>query len=596
MSTDISKIKAEIKEWQRAYRRAHGRDPGKDELRKNPEMQAKYKIWQDSLKVPKTSKDIPHKQDDDGSTPPRPSRSLIPKTLPVPSVSKAPSTPFSARKKQPTRKASSSSDDRIPAPNLSTAKQDTSAQSSRVIPFNSSAKSQTRVFPSMLASDSDDDNPFAAPDPVSPTRSRRTSPTKSVGGVSPTKPFESPSKANLRTPSKPKPRSSSPSIQPFLTPRTKARKRMRGEEVPATPGDKRRKLGAVRSILSTQDEEEEEDQDEIVDSPKKKRATTVNGRVFTGLFDDEGTAGGSTMGDEGGGGDTTSFIDDMSSLRSTPPPPPSEPDHDWTSTRSHSDEDEEPPARPGTRPVLPAFGKWTQDTWDAPAPGTDFSHLKKGFGKPQPEPTKQKAKGKEKGKEKEKESSQTVSNPFDLLPPLPMQDDQPSSTKSRFDNKSRGDNSRSKGKKGKDKEVEMDGAESSDGEMDVNEIEWKPYGPLMGSQTQHSDSQTQTPFGSQARPSFGSQAQAIQPPENEADEEPDLASNLPSDLRTLLSLHSTRREFLRSDSLAKDVLAGRSTSARAGEVWGVGDMEDEEEGEGDDWDSEPEGWKGVVEM
>jgi hypothetical protein len=38
MSDSISKIKAEIKEWQRAYRRVHGRDPGKDELRKNPEM------------------------------------------------------------------------------------------------------------------------------------------------------------------------------------------------------------------------------------------------------------------------------------------------------------------------------------------------------------------------------------------------------------------------------------------------------------------------------------------------------------------------------------------------------------------------------
>jgi hypothetical protein len=38
MSTDIEKIKVEIKEWQRAYRRAHGRDPGKDELKKNPEM------------------------------------------------------------------------------------------------------------------------------------------------------------------------------------------------------------------------------------------------------------------------------------------------------------------------------------------------------------------------------------------------------------------------------------------------------------------------------------------------------------------------------------------------------------------------------
>ncbi|CAE6387057.1 unnamed protein product [Rhizoctonia solani] len=590
MSTDISKIKVEIKEWQRAYRRAHGRDPGKDELRKNPEMQAKYKIWQESLKASKTSKDPPRKQDDDASTPPRPSRSLVPKTMPIPSASKVPSTPFSARKNPTSRKTSSSSEDRIPAPNLSSAKREPSAQPSRLVPFNSSSKTHIGIFPSMLASDSDDDNPFAAPDPVSPSRSRRPSPNKLLGRTSPSKPFESPSKVNpLRTPSKPKPRSSSPTTQPFLTPRTKARKRMRGEEVPATPGDKRRKLGAARSVLSTQDEHEEDDEDEIIDSPKKKRATTTKGRVFTGLFDDEGAGGTSARGDEGAGADTTSFMDDVSSLRSTPPPPPSEPDQDWISTRSHSDEDDEPHVLPGTRPVLPTFGKWTQDTWDAPVPGTDFSHPKKGFDKPQPEPTKQKA------KEKEKQASQALSNPFDLLPPLPMQDDQPASSKSRYDNKSKAGGLRSKGKRGKEKEAEMGDVESSDGEIDVNEIEWKPYGPLMGSQSQRPDSQNQTPFGSQNR-QFGSQTLPTQPMEDEEEVEPDPASNLPSDLRTLLSLHSTRREFLRSDSLAKDVLAGRSTLGRGGEVWGIGDMEDEEEGEGDDWDSEPEGWKGDVEM
>ncbi|CAE6470793.1 unnamed protein product [Rhizoctonia solani] len=577
MSTNIDKIKAEIKEWQRTYRRAHGRDPGKDELKKNPEMQAKYKIWQDSLKSSKVSS---RKQDDEASTPPRPSRSLIPKTLPVQSASKGPTTPFSARKKQVARKPSSSSDERVPAPDLSSAKRGTSSQSSRVIPFNSASKSQTRIFPSLLASDSDDDNPFAAPDPVSPSRSRRTSPHK---------PLESPSKSNLlRTPSKPKPRSTSPESQPFLTPRTKARKRMRGEEVPATPGDKRRKLGAARSILPTQDEQDEEDEDEIVDSPKKKRATAVNGRVFTGLFDDDG-AGGSTKGREVRPEDVSSVMDETSSLRSTPPPPPSEPDHDWTSTQSHSDEDEDeaPTTRPKARPVLPTLGKWTQDTWDAPAPGTDFSHLRKGLGKPLPEPTKRKAKE----KEKEKQSSGlAVSNPFDLLPPMP--EEQPASSKSRYDNNK--SKASVKGKKGKDKdkEPEMDDGESSDGNggMDVNEIEWRPFGPLMGSQNQRSDSQT--PFSSQTqRPALASQPQLL-----DDEPEPDPAATLPSDLRSLLSLHSTHREFIRSDSLAKDILAGRSTSARGGEVWGVGDMEEEEEGEGDDWDSEPEGWKGGVEM
>jgi hypothetical protein len=84
---------------------------------------------------------------------------------------------------------------------------------------------------------------------------------------------------------------------------------MRGEEVPATPGDKRRKLGAARSILSVQDEQEEDDEYVAIDSPKKKRATTTNGKVFTGLFDDEGAGDSSIRGDEGAGADTTSFMD-----------------------------------------------------------------------------------------------------------------------------------------------------------------------------------------------------------------------------------------------------------------------------------------------
>ncbi|CAE6484629.1 unnamed protein product [Rhizoctonia solani] len=534
MSTDIAKIKVEIKEWQRAYRRTHGRDPGKDELRKNPEMQAKYKLWQDSLKAPS------RKQDDEASTPPRPSRSLFPKAMPVPSASKAPATPFSARKHQVVKKASSSSDERIAAPDLSSAKR---ATSSRVIPFNS-AQSQTRTFPSLLASDSDDDNPFAAPDPVSPTRSRRASPSKST---------------LLQTPSKL--RSSSPETLPFLTPRTKARKRMRGEEVPATPGDKRRKLGAARSMLPTQDELDEEDDDEIVDSPRKKRVTGANGRVFTGLFDDDGT---------GGNEDAYSVMDETSSFRSTPPPPPSEPDHDWTSTHSHSDHEDEPVSRPKARPVLPTVGKWTHDTWDAPAPGS----LQTGPGKPFPEPTKQKQK--QKPKPKDKQPSLAVSNPFDLLPPMP--EEQPASSKSRYDyTKSKAG---PKGKKGKEKQVEVDEGESSDGTggLNVNEIEWKPFGPLMSSQPQP-----------QPQPSDAPRPEPL-------DDEPDPATSLPSDLRTLLSLHSTHREFLRSDSLAQDVLAGRSVPVRGGEVWGVGDVEDEEQGEGDDWDSEPEGWKGGVEM
>ncbi|KAG8794839.1 hypothetical protein FRC12_020918 [Ceratobasidium sp. 428] len=627
MPADISQIKAEIKEWQRAHRRIHGRDPGKEELRKNPDMQAKYKIWQASLKAEKDASV--------NTTPPKRApkfKSIVPKNLPVQSTA-GPATPFSARKKAPPRQPSpaesSSSQPKISNPfsqgprGLDLSRAGSTSKSTRTIPFDSASSARHRPFP-VLNSDSDDsdDNPFAPP---SPTRCRRPSASTLV----------SPSRSALRrkssgalsnlnlSPTRPKRPLGSTTTSAMMTPRTKARKRMRGEEVPATPGDKRRKLivpakeaetippplfGEPRGTKRPSSDGDDDDEDEIMDSPRKKSAIGANGRVFTSVFDEDGE-------DLAGPRKVSLMFSDAEtedngglSLRSTPPPPPSESgeshavDEDEDEDETFIKDDDTTPPRPTptsiprgkpptAKPIIPV--RWTQDKWDAPAPGTDLSHLRKGQLGKKPPPASDKTKSsKAKGKSKQNESQSTqerVANPFELLPPIPG-DDQPAPKVPRqADGKIKGKQEFKSAAEMKKRakevaaEVETEQNESSDVDERVEEITWRPHGPLRSA-------------ASALPPCSTFSSQNV----DDDEEQDDPAHNLPSDLRTLLSIQSTRRDDVKAEVLARDVLAGRARTITTAEVWGVGDLGDwegdEGEGEEGDWESEPEGWTGGVEM
>ncbi|KAG8791794.1 hypothetical protein FRC12_008087 [Ceratobasidium sp. 428] len=631
MSADISQIKAEIKEWQRAHRRIHGRDPGKEELRKNPDMQEKYKIWQASLKAEKDASI--------NTTPPKrasKSKSIVPKSLPVQSTA-GPATPFSARKKappkQPSPTESSSSQPKISNPfsqgprGLDLSRVGSTSKSTRTIPFDSASSARHRPFP-VLNSDSDDsdDNPFA---PQSPTRSRRPSSSTLV----------SPSRSALRrkssgalsnlnpSPTRPKRPLGSTTTSTMMTPRTKARKRMRGEEVPATPGDKRRKLivpakeaetippplfGEPRGTKrpSSDGDDDDDDEDEIMDSPRKKSAIGANGRVFTSVSDEDGEDLAGPRRDSLTFSDAETEDNGGFSLRSTPPPPPSESgeshavDEDEDEDKASTKADDTTPPRPTptsipsrkpptTKPIIPA--RWTQDKWDAPAPGTDLSHLRKGQLGKKPPPASDKtksSKAKGKSKQDEKQAAQErVANPFELLPPIPG-DEQPAprfprQADGKIQGKKEFKSAAEMKKRAKEvaAEVEAEQNESSDADEGVEEIAWRPHGPLRSTTSTLPPSST---FSSQTANN------------DEELEEDDPAQNLPSDLRTLLSIHSTRRDDVKAEALARDVLTGRARTTATAEVWGVGDLGDwegdEGEGEEGDWESEPEGWTGGVEM
>jgi hypothetical protein len=435
------------------------------------------------------------------------------------------------------------------------------------------------------------------------------------------------------SPARPKRQLGTPAFS-ALTPRTKARKRMRGEEVPTTPGDKRRKLASAVTATATDTKDkvpqplfgeprgtkrpssdnDDDGDDEIMNSPRKKSAVGTNGRVFTSVFDD-------TAGDE------ETFDRDLSSprkvtfafsdaeteeggaesLRSTPPPPPSEsgdshaPD-EGEEDLSENNDNSTPPAVATSivrgkppNPILP--GRWTQDSWDAPVAGTDLSHLRKNqFGKTSSAPEKAKAKGKAKpGDKTAKTDKERLANPFELLPPIPGDEGTSKSTSrgtkyGEGRGKAKGKDAESVAalkKRAKEAEAETDGmdqGESSDVDERVVEIAWRPHGPLRS-----------TPSATTPLPNNPAAND-----DDENDEQADPAHNLPSDLRSLLSIHSTRRDETKEEALADDVLAGRARASGVAEVWGVGDLGEWEGGERDgeegDWESEPEGWTGGVEM
>ncbi|TRM65935.1 DNA replication and checkpoint protein-domain-containing protein [Schizophyllum amplum] len=109
MAHDLA-LKAEIKAWERAFREDNGRDPTIDDIRSQPAVAEKYKLYKKLGKAAASTKSKPSKSQGPPSTPPRgkstdASTSLLPSTsrvaentAPLPAFN-----PFSPQKKKPVR-------------------------------------------------------------------------------------------------------------------------------------------------------------------------------------------------------------------------------------------------------------------------------------------------------------------------------------------------------------------------------------------------------------------------------------------------------------------------------------------------------------
>ncbi|KAF7784023.1 hypothetical protein Agabi119p4_188 [Agaricus bisporus var. burnettii] len=254
MSTELASVRAEVKAWERNFKQENGREPTVDDIRKQPSVAQKYKIYKKLSKasaVPSTSIFRPN---DPSSTPPRQTSSASkPSPKPLQSSRAAETTtplasfnPFSPQKRD-------------------------------------KGKQREIIHPDPFKSSS---NPFATPRKPKVQTSQRQ---------------QSPDLFPLTQPVEP----SSSALLPIEPPSgiSRARKRLRGEPVSPSPKKEKRKRvlspgnlrfpmmhppGADAASDSSDGMEDEGSVDGasssfVDDSPMKPAA---NGRAFTLLFED----------------------------------------------------------------------------------------------------------------------------------------------------------------------------------------------------------------------------------------------------------------------------------------------------------------------
>ncbi|KAG8918625.1 hypothetical protein FRC00_012259 [Tulasnella sp. 408] len=609
--TNLKALKNDLKAWKNSFIEEHGREPTKDDVKANPQIAAKHKLWKELEKV--------SKQKEASSTQPV-------------TTSDSPTTPLPVRRS----KSKQSNSNAQPQPSIfkhakATVNDDaTLAAAASANPFSPTKRRPASQAPKSLLAHAED--PFVA----SPSSSSATA-------AEPPNPFapstSSPAKksrhANLfTTPVKSRgPRVSEPAIAPSLaemlmsaggsrsnsrgemrhstspkklkqlvsvardTPRTKARKRMRGEEVEQTPGDKRRRITKPPSPVPQESEEGLDDEDEIMDmSPvKPPPLKSGKGKAFQPVFED-----------------------DLMPSKSKPIKAPQGLFFSGPSKVAPSQTSAPVPAKGSSKPKTEpqsrrsaSVSAATESLSTTPDPPSDTPGEGSGI-----ESTFTKRKGKRSLAETEDSASNRSSpppestitslrdepplppgmaNPFGLRPPSPLLE-QASQTKG-------------KGKWGERKKGRMDKAVMEDDEdggeedsaEDVKEVDLRARTGFRRTTSASQKTQAEGPSGSfEEDPVDRFWVAASQRPRDESPpptEEENLQVDLPDEMKRVLHIESPskrRAEETIVHGLFKGELAPEKLKKQ--DVWGAGEFDSPEDDEENDWDSEPEGWKGAVEM
>ncbi|KAG9018276.1 Meiotic recombination protein dmc1 [Tulasnella sp. 427] len=610
MSTNLKALKNDLKAWKNAFVQEHGREPTKDDVKANPQIAAKHKLWKEMEKESKQKEDrATHAITSDPPTTPLPVRRSKPKqsnsnaqfhasifqhakatetrTDGATLAAAASSNPFS-----PTKRRLASE---VPRPRLSLGDD----------PFVASPSSSSTTAAEPL-------NPFA-PSVSSPLKQSRhtslfTTPAKSRSRVSETS--VAPSLAEMlmsggeaRSNTRGEMRhSTSPKKMKQListardTPRTKARKRMRGEEVDQTPGDKRRRINKPPSPIPQEMDEAMDDEDEVMDlSPvKPPPLKSGKGKAFQPVLDDdlEPSQSKPIKAPQG------LFFSGPSRLSSNPT-------SSLLSAKGASISKTEPRSRRSTSvSVTTDSSRTTPDPLsDTPVEGAAI-----------PAPFINKRQGKRTRAETEdSESSRSslppestitsqrdepplppgMANPFGLRPPSPFLE--------------QGSQNKGKGKWGERKKGKMDAAvmrdEDEAGEddstEDIKEVDWHARTGFRrttsGTQKEHTD---KVPFEDDSvnrlRITASQRPREGTPP---VDGTETLQVDLPDEMKRVLHIESPSKRRT-EETIVQGLLSGELApeKLKKQDIWGAGEFEEPEDDEENDWDSDPEGWKGVVEI
>ncbi|KAI0931817.1 hypothetical protein AcW1_000885 [Taiwanofungus camphoratus] len=249
---DISSLRADIKAWERNFRAKHARDPSIQEIKDQPAIAAKYKLYKSLSKAAAAQAPIPHLSTAPPSTPPRsqPRQSTHPSAL----LSKPRAI-------------------KVDHPNYSSN------------PFSPVAKTKSK--PNQLLNLS----PRASAVQLPPRQNPFTTPTKPKAPAlrKPSTPWRdlSPDPFPLIQPAQP---SASALPAPAQSAVTRARKRLRGEPVSPSPVKEKRvraTLAFAGTLASSDDDDDGADMDGdetfLADSPVKPPS---GGKTFRLLFDE----------------------------------------------------------------------------------------------------------------------------------------------------------------------------------------------------------------------------------------------------------------------------------------------------------------------
>ncbi|CDO73461.1 hypothetical protein BN946_scf185013.g96 [Trametes cinnabarina] len=572
---DAATLKAEIKAWERDFRAKHARDPSIQEIKDQPAIAAKYKLYK-SLSKPSTS--LSHtKHAAPPSTPPRsaprqpqPSSSIVHKSRPVkvdpPLATSNPFSPVKNRKKLPVQHSSPQRASHLPRPN----------------PFATPSKSKPKPHASRRS---------PSPDPF---------------------PLIQPTIAVHRTPK-------APAADPAVT---RARKRLRGEPVSPSPvKEKRPRVGSHAALsfaghaallddpdASDGDEDAADPNDTIMaDTPMKPRA---GGRNFKVLFDDVLPNGEKrpvrTLSSRKKTASSHNIFAGAKRERSRALTPSSDEEDDWSlkpRLKSLDAISAAPPAKRsqsksrvvnGKRGLPKALVPGKNDLWSEVGRSTgSTTALIRTTSTNLPSRSSNKRSLPDEHDDVEHENTSAPANTFlnlPLIPPSPPPPDASKPSGPKYADKGKAAAfSRKKAKLLQDAGT----AEDEDEDSPEDEIQVKEVDPLSRlpnpENAVDADSDWEAHWRAPPDPDDPAvlAASSVEPGRFEV--------NLPDELQRILAISPSRGKETEEEKLVRGLLYGRREThydpSKGGEIWDVGEDSENAAGTEEEWEGEPVPWQ-----
>ncbi|KAI0673374.1 DNA replication and checkpoint protein-domain-containing protein [Trametes maxima] len=560
---ELPVLKAEIKAWERDFKATHGREPSVQDIKQQPAIVAKYKLYKSLSKAASAPPARPSTPPRSAPRQPQPSSSIIPKSRAIkvdPPLST--SNPFSPVKNKK----------KLPDPLLSPQR---ASNQSRQNPFATPTKSRSK--------------PHAPPRSPSPDPFPPIDPLLMVH----------------RTPVAP----------PADSAVTRARKRLRGEPVSPSPVKEKRPRVASQAALSFTshaaplDSPDTSDGDEIAarandtiiaDTPMKPR---TGGRNFKVLFDDirpdaDRRPVKSLSSRKKTPSSSHNVLAGAKRERSRALTPSSDEEEDWSlKPRLKGLDTAAVPARSsqlkgravnGKNGIPKALVPGKSDLWsDMGPPKSSAALTRSTSSNPTARPPNKRPLP---DVQDDAERDDTPTNTFlnlPLLPPSPPPPDASKPSGPKYADKGKGKAAFSR-KKAKILHDSGAAEDEDDDDSPEDEIQVRELDPLSRLSKTRTDTDSDWEVNWQVPPDPSDPTASVPDPGK-------LEVNLPDELQRILAISPGRRTETEEEKMVRGLLYGRREThydpRKGGEIWDVGEDEEHAGETEEDWEGEPVPWE-----